>query len=344
MSSLTIAFLGNFQPRTSRGEEFSTESHLALSFESLGHSVVRIQEGQTRALDVPAIVAESGADALWWVQTYGLAVSGGTIAERFNMLDRIREQGIPSVGVHLDRWFGLNREDQIATEPFFRVDLLATADGGHDDQWQAAGINHVWSPPAVYHAEAVDGAWNRHFASDVAFVGSWNGYGHPEWEPMRTELISRMRGWYGERFRTWPEPGHQAIRGAMLNDLYASVKVIVGDSCLAPAKDGQRITRYVSDRCFETPGRGGFLVHPRVQGLDAYLRADEHFAGYDLGDWDELHEVIEYYLAHDAERETLRRAGATHVRSSQTYRDRLTTLIEVLYERRLLRREVLAWD
>jgi hypothetical protein len=274
------------------------------------------------------------------VQTFGLAITGGTLAERLGMLDRIRVLGVPSLGFHLDLWHGLDRADQLATEAFFRVDLLATADGGHDDEWQALGVNHVWSPPAVYHGEAVDGIPQARYPHKLIFVGSHQGYGHAEHAPTREAMLAAVRSVYPNDFRCWPDPGRGAIRGMELNDLYASCKIAVGDSCL-----GGLIPRYCSDRCFETPGRGALLIHPYVEGLDPYLVADKHFIGYPVGDWSAMLERIDYYLRHDDEREAIRRAGAEHVRSSQTYRDRLATLIETLREQGLLEREeVAAWD
>ena len=56
------------------------------------------------------------------------------------------------------------------------------------------------------------------------------------------------------------------MRGADLNDLYASVKIAVGDSCYA-----DRSTRYFSDRAFEAPGRGAFSLFPRIPALTDML-------------------------------------------------------------------------
>lgn len=320
---MRFAVLGNYL------HSFCTEAHLALSIESLGHTVLRLQEGTVRASDVPAQVEQFGADVFMWIQTYDLAEKGGTREDRFLMLQSIRAHGVPSVSYHLDRWWGLSRQDQVLTEPFFRTDLVITADGGHDDEWSAQGINHVWFPPAVYHTEAIDGTPTARYAAPIIFVGSWRGYGHEEWWPYRQELLSRVRGWYGRRFVCWPRNG--AIRGMELNNLYASAAIVIGDSCLAG-----NVARYWSDRIPETLGRGGFLLHPHVEGLDDHFRDGAHLKTWELGDWTTLRDLLAFHLAHPEERERIRQRGANHVRESHTYRVRIQQLIRLLHDRNML--------
>lgn len=306
---MKISYLGNFGP------QFSTENHVALSLESLGHTVTRLQEGVVKARKVAHRV--KGHDLFLWTQTQSLADAGGSRAERAEMLATVREMGIPSAGFHLDRWWGLDRETQVIREPFFRVDRLFTADGGHDDDWQRVGIDHTWSPPAVYHGEAVDVPSSQNL--DVIFVGSWKRYGHAEWWPYRKELLERLSRRYGRRFTCWPRAG-DSVRGLELNALYASAKVVIGDSCLAGT------TRYWSDRIPETLGRGGFLLHPFVEGFEGYTDG-EHLRLWELGNWKELFALVDYYLSHDAARERIRAQGAAHVRAHHTYRDRMRAVV-----------------
>lgn len=312
---MRLAYLGNFSV------PYSTESHVALSLEVLGHEVTRLQEGEVRAVDVPMRAFAVEAELMLWTQTYGLAVTGGTIEDRWSMLAGL--SSIPVVGFHLDLWWGLRRSVQISQrEPFFHVDTLYTSDGGHDEQWKAAGVNHRWSPPAVYGGECYLADPDPHFRSDVAFVGSWRGYNHAEHWPAREAMLRAVRQRYGRRFAMHPRG--PAVRGAELNTLYASVKVVVGDSCLA----GQ-IPRYVSDRVFETLGRGGVLVHPRVEGITdgALLAEGEHLLCFDAGDHEEMLRQIDYLLSHDDEREAMHRRGAQHVREHHTYAHRMERIL-----------------
>lgn len=312
---MRVAFLGNFTA------PWCTEQHWAGSFELVGHQVTRIQEGHTKALSVPELAR--GHDLFVWVQTYSLAVEGGTIPERRQMLKRLHRLGIPTVGLHLDRWWGLNRADQITTEPWFEQDFVMTADGGHDTQFRALGINHHWLPPGVYEPECVTGTHNQRYARDIAFVGSWQGGYHQE-SRHRFELVEWLRANYGRRVGFWPR--NRQIRGRDLSDLYASAKIIVGDSCMLPGDPGY----YWSDRIPETLGRGGFLLHPNVVGLDEHFTDGAHLRTWTAGDWDELRGLIDHYVGHAEERAQIRGAGMEHVRQHHTYTRRVQQVLEIV--------------
>lgn len=338
--SLTIAYLGNFQPSFEphpwHQTPWSTETHVALSLESLGHRVVRLQEGEIRAVDVPARCREAQTDLFVWTQTFGLAETGGTNEERHGMLRQLRKDDIPSLGFHLDKWWDIQdgRGARIPTDAFFRCDLVATADSG-GGRWQKHGINAVYSPPAIYHAEAVSGTYRSEFASPIAFVGSWRGIYHPEWTH-RAELLDFLRRRWLRQTGFWPR-GPQ-IRGAALSDLYASVKVVIGDSCALPG------SMHHSDRAPETLGRGGFLLHPHIGGIEENYTDGQHLRLWTMGNWDELDALIRYYLApaHEQERQRIAAAGQAHVRAHHTYRLRMERLLPIVLATRGSRVRVLA--
>jgi hypothetical protein len=307
-----VVYIGNFRP------EHSTENHVRQALEALGHTVATLQENDPTTWDHTRHVEPS--HLLLWTRTgWEPPIPHGV---QFELLDRYQRAGIPTVGFHLDRWWGLEREHQVHTEPFFRCSLVVTADGGHDLEWKEAGVNHHWMPPAVSEFECRLGSFDDAYASDVAFVGSWRPGYHSEWTH-RPALIAHLDSWYGERFRCWPPDGQPAIRGAALRNLYASTRVNVGDSCLA----GGQI-RYWSDRIPETLGRGGFLIHPRVEGLGEHFRLGHHLLTWDAGDWDSLRHSIEWALSHPDEREQIRFQGREHVLEHHTYTVRMRQLLQ----------------
>lgn len=320
--AVRIAYCGNYSV------PWTTETHIAWSLEALGHEVTRIQEGATPALDIPELVKEH--DLFAWTQTYSLAYEGGTVADRLAMLDHIRGQGIPSVGLHLDRWWGISREDQIREEPFFRVDRLFTADGAHDEEWAAEGIRHHWMPPGICECETHLGSSQPRFARDVGFVGSWQGGYHPE-STHRRELIEHLRAWYpARRLGLWPRG--RAIRGRELANLYASVKVLVGDSCLVDDRG-----RYFSDRIPETLGRGGLLVHPLISGVTPGLyEPGEHLLCWTPGDWNALRLLIEEALVDPVARARISARGREHVIEHHTYTVRMRQMLEMLRDEGVL--------
>lgn len=320
---LTIAYRGNFLPwiEAEGRTPWSTEYHVARSLEHLGHRVVRVQEDQAdwRATEQAA----AGADLFLWTSTPGYAQQWDR-AEAYRSLARLG-RWMPTVGFHLDIWFGLERDKAVHEEPFFQaLGWVFTADGDHDAEFAAAGVNHRWCPPAVYGPECVPGTYREEFACDVAFVGSWLEY-HPAWWPERKRLLDFLKLRYRKRCRFFPDAGQPAVRSEALNDLYASAKVVVGDSCFA-----DRSTRYFSDRAFETVGRGGVLVHPHVPALAEMLPSGLGVRYFPHGDHEDLARVIDWYLAEDDQRALERKAGQEHVAAHHTYAHRLAYVLDAV--------------
>jgi hypothetical protein len=321
---MRLAYVGNFEP------SHSTETHVARAFVANGHEVVRLQE-QAFGWD-PAAVPSDAAFVLW-THTHGLAPER-THAAQDRFLSALN---VPSMSFHLDRYWDLYRESQIAgpkQEPFFRTTLMCSADGGNQERWAAAGVDHVWMPPGVSAGECEPGTYRPELASDVAFVGSWQPGYHPE-STHRAQLVSALRGYYGERCRFWPAPGEPAVRNEQLQDLYASVEVLVGDSCFSGDPRGHS---YFSDRVPETLGRGGLLVHPHTPGVtDGTLyTAGEHLLCWPAGDWSALWDTIDGALVDDKERARISKAGREHVLATATYEVRMRQFVDMLTERGLV--------
>jgi len=320
---LRIAYIGNF------GVSFSTENHVAKALERNGHEVVRMQENVGENWRTMRSWKSGEVDFVLWTRTWNEPSYG---ADR--TVAHLKAQSIPIVGYHLDRWWGLEREQEIGTTPFFTADILCTADGGNQQRWEDAGITHWWFPPAVSLAECeMVGVSRPQFESDVAFVGSWKGY-HPAWN-YRLEVVEKCRELFGDRFKTWPDNNRDdyrpAIREQELADLYASVRVLVGDSCLVGG-----IEYYWSDRVPETLGRGGCLIHPSVVGLDEQFTIGTHLLTYELGDFDGLSRAVEDALANPVETAAIAAAGKRHVMDCHTYERRMQDLVKRLYGEKVL--------
>lgn len=309
--------IGNFRA------PHSTENELRVAHESLGTDLIRVQEDAAVWGDIASAAKAQHVDFVQWVHTHYMAPeSAHDDCQR--MLDQLRAAKIPCVGSHLDRWWGLIREHQIRDEPYFRQSLLCTADGGHDDDWAALGINHAWFPPAVSHIDAereVDSKRELRIKR-VGFVGSWQTY-HEEW-PWRRALVLWLRRTFQHNLALYPKHG-KSLRGRELNVLYQSVPVLVGDSCLAGGA-----TRYWSDRIPETLGRGGFLLHPNVVGLDDFFVDGEHFVAYEPFDYVGIKALIDRYNNDPQERLRIAKNGREAVRDAHTYRHRMTRLYELV--------------
>lgn len=334
---MRVAYHGNFEA------PHSTENHVARALENNGHDVARIQENGTRQWEISAKQVEvgSGADMILWTRTgwdytkHGYSSNEEAQLWQLRFLVAAGKRRIPTVAYHLDLFFGLNpARVAVLDEPFFSCDLVCTADGGHQDQFAAKGINHVWFPPGVSEAECEPGMFRDEYHSPLAFVGNWSGDYHPE-SKHRAELVQWLQQNYARDCAFWPQRGHSAVRGADLRDLYASVDVVIGDSCFA----GQ-VEDYWSDRIPETIGRGGFLIHPFVRGLDRQFAIGEpdepvtwdqaDLLTWEAGDWEDLGEAIEWALKRPDERRAMAAHGRQTVLQKHTYERRMKQLVETM--------------
>ncbi|GIV00851.1 MAG: hypothetical protein KatS3mg014_2539 [Actinomycetota bacterium] len=297
---MRIAYRGNFQPGVN--DPWSTETEIALALADLGHDVLRCQED---AVDWERQLAVArSCDLFIWTRTASLDVHPGA-------REALATMPCPSVGLHLDRWWSLDREDAIRTEPYFACTVMATADG--DAPWESFGIRHVWFPPAV----GARHCWlaPRSVSTPALFVGSWRRY-HRQWIEERRRLVREVSRLGGEVI----EGG---CRNACLNHAVARAEVTFGDSCQASSSK-----RYFSDRPFEMVGRGALLAQRRVEALTEMLEPGVHCLYWE--DVAEVAGVLDWVRRNPEKAERIRLAGFEHVRRHHTYQRRLEGLLEEL--------------
>lgn len=317
-----LLYIGNFEP------EFSTENEVRKAFEHLGWEVIGVQEAEAiealgdhfGAKGIQAVARE--CDLVLYTMTQGI---GSTDAEA--LWRYCADQGVPTACFHLDLFYGLKspkgsasipRDECPARHPMFRTEYAFTADGGHQAEFERDGVNHHWLPPGVSHeahplepTDASRAAWQNY---DVAFVGSGAGY-HAEWLH-RQRLIEHLASWYGDRFLHVKG----GLRGDDLALLYATVPVIVGDSCFASTD-----ALYWSDRFTEAWARGAFLIHPQIDALETLIGS--RYPSWEVGDWDALHEEIAFYLPEPELRENWRDVHGIEVRHHHTYVQRVEQML-----------------
>lgn len=311
---MRIVFVGNFRV------PFTTENDLAWSYEKLGHKVIRMQEDYVTTQEV--LQQASNADMLHYVHTHGWETRGFMTMDE--VLKKLERRGIPTVSTHLDTWYGLRRASDVANHPFWKTQYVFTADGGADEWIKSLGIPHYYLKAGVVERDCELGDYDEKFAFDVIFVGS-KQY-HPEW-PYRPQLINWLEKTYGSRFAHFGGDGRGVVRGKQLNDLYASAKVVVGDT-LCLNFDRQE---YWSDRIYETTGRGGFMIHPFIEGLQNDFEFDKEIIVYQYGNFDELKAKIDYYLADDKKRKAIQLAGHERTKRDHTYTNRMQQVIETVF-------------
>lgn len=306
-----IVFLGNFRV------SYTTETHHVKTLESLGHKVLKFQESEARSEDILNMALKS--DLFVWVHTHGWKTPGSFSMEE--VLEKLKAKGVPTMTYHLDLWFGLNRQKDLDINPVYKnIQHFFTVDPQMADWFnkETKVIGH-YVRPGVYDKECTfEAAPLRH---DVIFVGS-KQY-HKEWN-YRPTLIDWLTRTYRRRFELYGKDGKGVVRNQELNDLYASTKIVVGDT-LSPNFD---YPGYWSDRIYETIGRGGFLIHPYIKGLEEEFTDKEHVVFYEYKNFNQLKKLIDYYLENDEERETIRKAGHELVKSKYTYKDRWEQILK----------------
>lgn len=300
----------------------SSESHHAKSLESLGHEVVRLQEGKARGEEI----LEQGllSDMLVFVHTHGWRTIGTPLEK---VLERLNRAGIPTVTYHLDLWRGLDRERDLEADPFYKtIGWFFTVDKLMADWFcENTNVKGRFIPAGVFDEECYISTEPSEHANDVVFVGSRNY--HKQW-PWRGELLDWLRKTYGSHFTHVGGDGDTGtLRGDALNRMYANSKVAVGDTlCI-----GYDYPLYHSDRLWEAAGRGSAQVFPRIPGIDQWFKDGEHLRYFKFGDFDDLRSKIDWMLDNDVEREQIRRAGHEMVKTNGTYVHRWWEILNTVF-------------
>ena len=220
----------------------------------LGWDVTQIHPALGTEAD-SVVKACKGADLFLWSRSYG-HVPRGDVEE---MLHRIEDGGTVTASQHMDLYWGVkHREPLIGIDPFWKPQWVFTADGGHQKEFAARGVNHVWCPPAIGSRWLGRGHVNHaKYRSKYIFVG---GFFRPAHGQHRAELLRWARHKLGPNFEKYGR--RNPVWGYDLNDLYTTAHLAIGDS--APSD------YYWSDRVVHTLGRGGMLAHPKVKGMASW--------------------------------------------------------------------------
>lgn len=258
----------------------------------LGHEVVAVEEGSI--LDTDQVFRHNPDLILF-------AKLKMNVATRLQLVAEAKDAGIKTACWIPDLYFGLTRQRQITLmkDAIFQADYVFTPDGGHDRQWKDAKVNHYLLRqgfPVDYYYRG-----GKVKCPEIVFVGAQN----EEWT-YRKKLCNFLVQHYGGRFRWYGRHNTEEARGHKLNELYNSAKIVIGDSVYSP--------HYWSNRIYETLGRGGFLIHPHVEGLADEYEPYKEFIPYNFNDLTSLKDKIDHFLSHDDEREVIQQAGFERTR------------------------------
>ena len=144
------------------------------------------------------------------------------------------------------------------------------------------------------------------YPASIAFTGSVYGE--------RAAWAAALEKRYGLKFRVFND-----VFNRDLYDLCASVPAIV-----APMHPSDQ--HYWSNRVYLILGSGGFLVHPRLEGLADEFEEGVHYVAY--ASERELFETIDYYLKHNDERRKIAAAGYARMHERFTFTHRCEKLLK----------------
>lgn len=300
-----ILYFGSF------GKPYDTEVYVCNTLEMLGHTIDK-KSATTTNCSLLKQLLDKDYDFVM--------VSKGWFPDEEGAIKILQKSKIPVIAWFWDLCWGTPRENLLTDHHIFKAHLTFTSDGG-DRDWHKYGVNHRTLRQGIYEPEAVKGEFDPKYDFDVVFVGTLVHDAAFNWKH-RGELIGFLSKYYGNRFKMLGQGG--GVRNMELNNVYASAKVVVGDSVAAP--------HYWSNRLYETIGRHGFLIQPMVEGLETEFTPYKHFVPYEYYDFKGLAEKIDYFLAHKDERDAIRDAGFEHCKANHTYTIRCQQLIEKINE------------
>lgn len=326
---MKIAFLGNFRV------PYTSESHYKKTFQRLGHEVIALQESES--IDLNQLENILSCDMFFWVHTHGWQTPGLEY-----VLDKAQEV-MPIVGYHLDLWKGLKREVDVQNDVYWkRVSHFFTCDKLFVPDLEALGIQAHYLPAGVFDQETYMAQPDHgKYPYKIIFTGSIAGY-HEEW-PYRAELVEWLKSNYPGKFAVYGRDGinKDQIRGDDLNQLYASADIVIGDTLCK----GFNYPDYYSDRLFEAPGRGAFMIFPYIPGVENMFvlpkpldlqgkflnTSSAELVTYPFGDFEYLKYLIDYFLVNVEEREAIRKRGHERVKNEHTYMHRLDFMLRTVF-------------
>jgi len=206
------------------------------------------------------------------------------------VLIKLKDAGIPTMTYHLDLWFGIERQKDLENDNFYKT------------------IGHF-------------------FTVDKLMADWFNENTEVHEHKYRPELIDFLRKTYGKRFLHVGGDGDTGtVRGDALNRMYAKSKVAIGDSL----NINFNYPYYTSDRLFESTGRGGFTIYPRIKGLEDYFDDGKEIVFYEHGNFIDLKTKIDEYLFDGVSREKIRFAGHERTKKEHTYVHRWDAIMREL--------------
>ena len=226
------------------------------------------------------------------------------------------ELGIPTVAFFSDDHWRFDDFSRFAAPPY---DWVCTTSADAARRYEELGFANVirsqWGANHFFFRPMSCG-----YEYDVSFIGQPHG--------CRREVVRRLRE-RGVRItvrgRGWEE-GRIGLSEMIRMFSASRINLNLSNASVSASleKEGERPLLQIKGRDFEVPACGGFLLTQENPELNEYFEPGKEIAVY--RDTDDLLEKIEYYLAHDEERERVRKAGYERFLKEHTMLSRLEAI------------------
>lgn len=290
---MKIVYLGNYGNPYNNPAEESIERAL----KELGHKVIPFDE---KKFDIEELIKAANQADLFMFFKAGTSF-GVTLEQLANMLSRIYSI---KVCWYWDKVWGERYDFMDVVIPL--TDFVFMTDGSFYRRMNLINVFPLRQGLDVkdcYLAEK-----KKSYEFDIVFAGSVYGE--------RAGWVQRLNRIYGQRFVVV-----QGVFDKELNHLCNSAKVFV-----SPKFPMDNF--YWSNRVYQIVGRGGFLIHPRLEGLEKEFVDGKHLVFYD--DFQDMIEKINYYLEHKEERDKIRKEGLLHCKRNFTYHHSLKEMFKII--------------
>lgn len=274
-----------------------TEIHIKLAFENLGHKVVCIDENNWVK---PDVVSETKDADVFLFHKAGIKDQNSY--QKF--MDLLSCIICKKVCWYFDKIWG-DREVIIESLIPYLDNMFMS-----DETWAR---RHNYKNVSILRQGIGEsniplGTFKPELETEIAFVG--NVYGD------RSQFIQKLKSRYDNKFRVFGN-----IFNRDLCDLMASTKIVI-----APDSPGDDF--YWSSRVYMIMGSGGFLIHPKYQGLLEEFEHKKHLVYYN--DFDDMCSKIDFYLANEKKRKKIQQQGYEKCIKEFTYQKRCQKMLEKL--------------
>jgi hypothetical protein len=168
--------------------------------------------------------------------------------------------------------------------------------------------------------EAVD--WStRRYDLTCAFIGT-------PYPGVRQRLVERLRKAFGRKFQAFSPALGNGLYGTDLARVCSRTKVVIGCNVT------DEVNGYWSDRMYQIPAHGGFLLATAPPGIAAHLTPGVHFAP--LEDVEDAVAHVRHWARNPVPREQIRVEGFRHVHTTHTWAQRSKEMFRLLNAKGLI--------